>query len=361
MGGPRTVLRPTVRLVLCSAVAILLGWAGWRAWLGFQAKQSWEKAESAFRAGRYATALAAAQEVLRARAPDPEASLLAARCLMRLGRGAEAEPFLRRAGAAALPDLKGLARALLEQGRTGQAVPLLREILRLDPRDVDAARSLTGIHQARGEYALAEELASRLVKDPESELVGQALLGTIHQDLATRGVESPATAIQAFERVLQLDPDLERCPIQPRRMFWDFLARDLIAEGRAADARRHLEKALAGGDEPGLLDLLGQAHWAEGRADQAGRCWERALALDPSRSDPWIGLGQIALREGRAAAAVRYLTRARELSPNSVNPLYKLIQAHRRLGQHREADEIQQRLDALRQAGGAGDTPAPGR
>jgi tetratricopeptide (TPR) repeat protein len=351
MGGPRTGLRRTVRITVGVGAVVLVAWTGWLGWLAFQARRSWNEAQEAFQAGRYATALDAATAVLRTRPTALEASLLAARCLMRLGRIAEAEDYFRRAGQLALEDQRARAQALLEHGQIDRAIPVLLEVLRLDPDDPDAVRSMAAIHQARGEYALAEVLAKRLIQSPAGELVGQGLLGTIYHDMADRGKSSPLAAIQALERVLELDPELVRCPIQPKRLFWEFLARDLLAEGRTAEARKHLTKALASGEDAGLLELLGRTHWSEGQLDQAERCWQRALELDPSLSDTWIELGQLALRKDRAAEAVRYLTRASELSPNSVNPLYKLIQAHRRLGQHNEADAIQQRLDALRREG----------
>jgi tetratricopeptide (TPR) repeat protein len=240
-----------------------------------------------------------------------------------------------------------------------RAISVLEEILRLDPRDSEALRQLAAIRHARGEYSLAEELAKRLVADPASEVVGQSLLGMLHHDLASRKVETPGAAIAAYLRVLELDPDLVRTPIQPQRVFWDFLARDLIAEGRPADARRYLDRALAQDRDPGLLELRGQTYWAEGQIDRAGSCWQEAMQLDPSRSDPWLDLGQVALRQGRCADAIKYLDRALELSPNSVNPLYKLIQAHRRLGHDRQADELQAKLEAIRSSTPAESSPAP--
>jgi tetratricopeptide (TPR) repeat protein len=337
-----------VRRGLVVLLLLILAWGGWHAWLAWRSRHSLAGAQAAFAAGRYATALDAAREFLGIKPGDPWGSLLAARSLSRLERDDEADLYFRQAGKFALEDQKKRAVLLVQQGRVDRAISVLRDILRLDPRDPDALRQLSAIHQSRGEYLLAEGLAERLVNDPESEVVGQSLLGTIHHELATQRVETPGAAIVAFERVLELDPELRRTPIQPKRLFWDFLARDLIAEGRTAEARKHLERALALGLDPGLLELLGQTYWSEGKLDQARECWEQALKLDPSKSDPWIDLGQLALRKDRNAEAIEYLNRALKLSPNSVNPLYKLLQAHRRLGHDGQADQIQRKLDSLR-------------
>jgi tetratricopeptide (TPR) repeat protein len=319
------------------------------------------KADAAFAAGRYARALDAARELLRIKPGDARGSLMAARSLVHLGRDDEADVFFRQAGTLALEDLRERVLVLAQQGRDDRAMMVLQEILRLDPRDPEALRQLSAIHHSRGEYVLAIRLAERLVNDPVNEVVGQSLLGTLHHDMAAQRVETPGAAIAAFERVLDLDPELRRTPIQPKRLFWDFLARDLIAEGRTAEARKYLERAQAQGLDPGLLELLGQTYWNDGQLDRARQCWEQALKLDPSRSDPWIDLGQLALRQDRNSEAIEYLDRALQLSPHSVNPLYKLIQAHRRLGHVQRAADLQKTLDALRASPQATSTSAGSR
>jgi tetratricopeptide (TPR) repeat protein len=340
------LLRQSFALLVIAAV----GWGGTQVWFRYRADRALREAKAAFHSGRYGTALLDAQDVLRLSPGQPEASLLAGRCLVRLGREAEADPLFRQAGLIALEDLRERANALTARGPADRAIPVLETILQINPQDPEALRRLAAIHHARGEYVLAIELAERLARDSDNEVVGQALIGTVHHDLATQKVETPGAAIEAFERVLELDPDLRKVPIQPKRLFWDFLARDLIAEGRTAQAREHLQRALAGGEDAGLLELLGQTYWAEGEIDQARKCWERAQALDPSRSDPWLDLGQLALHENRNEEAVRYLEHVLRLSPDSINPLYKLIQAHRRLGHSQQANALQKRVDRLRSA-----------
>ena len=76
------------------------------------------------------------------------------------------------------------ARALLQRGQTGRAIPILQQILAVAPEDAQALQQLAAIHHARGEFVLAEQLARRLVKAPDGEIAGQSLLGTIHHDLA---------------------------------------------------------------------------------------------------------------------------------------------------------------------------------
>jgi tetratricopeptide (TPR) repeat protein len=341
-----------LRPIRVAALLVFLacGALGTRTLIDVQSRRWSREGQSALTAGRYASALSLARRVLWLRPGDPRASLLAARCLARLGREPEAAEHYRRAGLLALDDWRDRALRLLRQDKTDEAMPFLEEVLRLDSGDTEAIRSLAAIRHARGEFVLAEQLANRLIAQPSSELVGQALLATIHHDLAARKVETPAKAIRAFERILELDPGLDRCPIQPRRLVWEFLAHDLIAEGRPADARAHLSRALAAGEDPALVELLGRTHWTEGRLDEARRCWERAAELDPSAADPWIGLGQLALRQDRPADAVTHLERALSLAPNSVKPLYSLIQAQRRIGRPDRAVSLQKRLDELRDA-----------
>jgi tetratricopeptide (TPR) repeat protein len=342
--------RRVLRVALTFLLVAGLGWGGWWGWRSYQAHRNLRRSEDAFATGRYGTALLAAEEVLRVKPRDERASLLAGRCLVRLGREEESEARFRQAGGLALEDLRDQANTLVLHGATEAAIRVLRLILEINPQDPEALRRLAAVHHARGEYVLAIELAERLAHDPENEVIGQTLIGTVHHDLAAQKVETPAAAIMAFERVLELDPKLRRIPVQPKRLFWDFLARDLIEEGRILDARKHLQHALAGGEDAGLLELLGRTYWADSEMDQARKCWERARELDPSRSDPWLDLGQLALHQNHNEEAVRYLERALELSPDSVTPLYKLMQAHHRLGHDQRAEQLKKHLDQLRSA-----------
>ncbi|AHG90598.1 protein of unknown function DUF4388 [Gemmatirosa kalamazoonensis] len=90
-----------------------------------------------------------------------------------------------------------------------------------------------------------------------------------------------------------------------------------LHEGRAEDALRHAEAALA---EDATLapahKTAGDAHYRAGRFADAAACYERAVAIAPAAgADAWLRLGNVRLRQGdRDAAAVAW-RRALEVDP----------------------------------------------
>jgi Flp pilus assembly protein TadD len=157
-------------------------------------------------------------------------------------------------------------------------------------------------------------------------------------------------AVFAFDRVLALDPDLERMPLKPRSMFWTDYGSNLLAVGRWAEARRALHRALEEGDDPKVADLLGQSYYLEGALDDAERWWRLALQWDPGRSGTWWRIGKLELQRGRPAAALEPLRRAAALEPKAIGPLYSLALAYRGLGRREESDRILEQARRLRSA-----------
>ena len=76
---------------------------------------------------------------------------------------------------------------------------------------------------------------------------------------------------------------------------------------RTRGARR--ARALRAGRAPG--SSIAKAQIQRGRFAEAKQSLERALALDPEKSEPWLGLGFLAEREGRSEEAIQRYERAR--------------------------------------------------
>ena len=222
------------------------------------------------------TALRRALDHLDRRPASRAAALLAARCLSRLDFAEKAEPYYRRAGPLGLDDLHIRAYGLVRANRREEAVGAYQDILARRPDDVLALRRLAAVRiaQARRDEALA--LADRLIRIPSGAVIGHTLAGVVHHD-----TESPERAVAAFERVLALDPDLRLMPLNPRSMFWTYLAQDLLALGRPAEARRGLARALSGSGDATLAGLMGQAYRQEGDFDEAERWLAPGVGVGP--------------------------------------------------------------------------------
>jgi tetratricopeptide (TPR) repeat protein len=292
-------------------------------------------------------ALRRALDHLETRPGDPDASLLAALCLSQLDYAEQAESYYEPA-ASRRPLTReqlhiraiGLARGNLRD----RAAAAYEEILRTHQDDDEALQKLAAVYYSQSRYKEALNLAVRLSRSPTKKwsVAGHALVGVVHHD-----EHRPGPAVAAYEKVLALDPELQ-CLSLPPDLFFSDLARDLIDEGRASDARSYLHRYLGSRDDPALLDVLGSAYLAEGNESEAEQCWKRAADLNPRLHRPWLNLGKLSLRRGRIAEAITFLDRSHAIDPRAYGPVYQMGLAYRRLGRLSEAKKYGDLAESLR-------------
>jgi tetratricopeptide (TPR) repeat protein len=311
------------------------------------------KAQAAYDKRDFRTALRAAQDHLKRWPGDRRAALMAARCLTRLGGARQAEEYYRRCGPLELADLQDRAYSLVLMGQPEQAAGIYYEIIQQWPEEVLALKRLAAVLMELKQWKAALLLSERLIRIPEGEVAGHTLAG-----IGFHVSRHPAEAVASFEQVLQVDPELKQMPL-PHALFWDHLALDLLALGRAREARGYLVRALAKGEEAGLRELLGVTYEREGSLDQAEACWRQALTRDPDNTDALLDLGRLALGRGRFDEAVRLLERAVERSPHSIDPVYNLSRVYRLKGDVAKAEHYEATAAQLRrsqpQHGGMGE------
>jgi tetratricopeptide (TPR) repeat protein len=278
---------------------------------------------------------------------DPEAARIAARCLTALDFAPEAEPYytVARAGGALAPDdLSARALGLARGNHREPAIAAYEEILARRPDDADALQRLATLYYSQTRLKQALETAERLAKAPGGAVAGNALIGIVcHDD------HKLDRAIRAFEKVLELSPDLSGLAL-PASLFYQDLAQDLLDAGRPADARRHLLRALSSQNDPALMSQLGKAYKREGQDEEAVRCWKTAAEWDPQLAGPWLNLGLYALERNRIDEAVGALEKASALDGAALEPTYQLGLAYRRAGRPADADRCRKQAERIRQA-----------
>lgn len=279
---------------------------------------------------------------LRHRPWSREAALLAARCFSQLDYADEAEHYFRRAGRLSLDDAHWHAFGLARANRHAQAIQAYREILARWPDNVVALRRLAAVQLAMQDRAETLKLAERLIKIPRAEAIGYTLRGVVHHN-----AEDREEAVAAYERVLQLDPELSDMPL-PRRMFWGELADDLVALGRIGEARSYLRRAFAATPDAFLLKMLGRAARLEGDVEDAERCFRQAAQLDPRDAFAHVHLGQLAMQRRQFEAALDELKNALRLDPRHYQAAYNLALSLRQLGRVEEAERYEQIAADLR-------------
>ncbi|WP_435010350.1 tetratricopeptide repeat protein [Tundrisphaera lichenicola] len=307
------------------------------------------EARLAFQNREYSTALRLAKDHLRRWPGDRSALLMAARAATRSGQPEKAETYYQKAGRLSLDDLHDRAFGLIRLKQVDQAAQIYREILADHPDDALSIKRLAAILMDQLKYKEIPDLAARLIRVPGEEVAGQTLAGIsahVRKDFDQAAI--------AFGRVLELDPELRSMPL-PSSMFWNHLAIDLMAQGRNAEARAHLTRALEHSSDAGLQELLGQTYYHEGQVDEAEHCWRMALDRDPDSIDTLLDLGGLELKRSRAAEAITLLSRATRLSPGSVEAFHNLGMACKMAGDPTAAERYLRRASDLRKGG----NPAP--
>jgi tetratricopeptide (TPR) repeat protein len=299
---------------------------------------------TAFERHQYQSALKAALLHLSWFPSDRRASLMAARCVMRLGRGPEAEAYYQKAAPLGLADAQARAYNLVNLNQPKQAVVAYEELLNRWPDDVLALKRLAAVWMGMKHWRDVLRLADHMIAIPAEEVSGQTMAAIAHHEL-----KHYDQAITSCLRVLEIDHRLERMPL-PRTLFWNNFSLDLIASGRTEEARRYLRQALTDCQDAGLMELLGLTYSQQGAIDEAERCWRQAESWDPNNADVCLDLGQLALSRNRWNEAVDLLKRAADQSTEAIGPLYSLSQAYRMLGNDGEAQRYRRLADVRRQA-----------
>jgi serine/threonine protein kinase/Tfp pilus assembly protein PilF len=261
-----------------------------------------------------------------------------AELLKRLGQGDEAQRLLARAGAAparTARDLGLLAGDLAFQGRFREAVPLLQQATRDDPRNFWVWFDLGLCH----EY-LAEDAAAAACYGTCLALWPDFAPLYVKRGLAYLRQHDYAQACADFDRAIRAQPE------QVETYLHRGLAR--LGLNRPAEALADLTHALDRG-APYTRIYFMRARVREQMGDLAGarRDREEGLRRRPSDEQSWVARGVARLADD-AGAALADFDAALALNPRSLAALQN--KAHvlaERLGRTEEALAVLDRLLAL--------------
>ena len=183
------------------------------------------------------------------------------------------------------------ALLLHRQGALADAALRYSQVMRREPRNVDAVFLLALIMTQQGQVAEAQKLLRKAVKLAPAHASAHHLLGNV---LKEGGQQEEA--LRSFKRALTYKPDLFDAYTQAAQM--------LIERGEQAEA-------LA--------------------------IHDRALAANPGRPEPWINRGLALHTLGQLDNAVASFDRALQMKPDFFEALFNRGNALAALGQHPEA------------------------
>lgn len=189
----------------------------------------------AFQGGRLDEAESLAERTLRLAPRFSPALQLLGMIAGRTGRGSLAIKWLREAAARdqESPDIRvELARVLCAEGRAADAVPVFQDALRLRPDD-------PAIHDGLGLAYLGARRVSEAVGSFQAAAAARPDLAaySCHLGSALEGLGRDRAAIEAYEQALRAAPDLDEALVG--------LGRVLQEIGDFDQASGHLERAIA--------------------------------------------------------------------------------------------------------------------
>jgi predicted O-linked N-acetylglucosamine transferase (SPINDLY family) len=256
-----------------------------------------------------------------------------------------------------------------QAGRLREAEARYREVLRIDPENIDALHFLgvTAYQQGRHEEAgrlISQSLSREANNAPAHNNLGNVLVAQGRLEEAIESFEQAIAlkadyvdaytnlaavrvrrneldqAVACYERALSIAPD------SPRLHF--NLANLLPRQGRLEEAIESYRRAVAlKPDFPEAYSNLGNALRQIGRPEEAVACCKQALALKSDFADALCNLG-IALKDlDRLEEAINSCREALALEPGSVEGHYILGDILVNAGRHDEAMECFRKALAL--------------
>lgn len=203
-----------------------------------------------------------------------------------------------------------LALAMLNAGRTRDAISACQALVKAFPRHADGWHLLGLIALQGGEYAAAADMIGKAVELAPTNADYHANRGAAFQE-----AQQPAAAVEHFDRAIALRPDVAE--IHYNR------AKALFQLGQTAPAIDGYGRALA--LNPNLTD----AHYNRARAFHEQRqlqaaCdgYTAALALEEDYTDALYGLGLAEHGLGRSEAALASFDRVIAAAPDFAEAHY---------------------------------------
>jgi len=189
----------------------------------------------------------------------------------------------------------GNANEVIGEGQSqtvNRAVEQFKEVVRLDPSDVESALWLARLYRLQNQHDKAEDVLRGILKNDSENEAG-------------------------VEQLTQL----------------------LLDEGKSADAIALLEGMTSKSSSPTLLDLLGDAYTQTKDLPKAEAAYRKAVELDPSETSHQRGLGQTLLSEEKYPEALEVYQKLSDLMPDDADVYLRLAQIYRELHQMDKAEE----------------------
>jgi Tfp pilus assembly protein PilF len=208
-----------------------------------------------------------------------------------------------QAGAADGNALWARASELAQSGKLREADKVLAKLSKIAPDHADVLGLRGTLKVQAGKHAQALPLLKQAIRLDDGNATTHASLAVAYEGLA-----KPDEAKRHYFRALELDPNQARIHLNLGALLWQEKDRD----GAVGHYRRAIEL------EPEFSDAhvyLGHAMHYLGRIDEALRCGETAVRLAPASAKAHLTMGLSLQSDGRGEEALHHYRRAIELNP----------------------------------------------
>ena len=212
------------------------------------------------------------------------------------------------------------AHLSLKKGNLDRALEFMQQALAKDPESVYLKRELAGFWLMKKDTAAAIQLLDDVLVSHPDDVDTLILAGRIHQN-----INQPEAAVDAFTRVIALDPSQQNIYLQLGSMYMDqeqwvqaeqvyeqlvknfprsyagyfFLGRINAIKGDGKTAKAYFEKTLA--LEPELVESrfeLGALYETDKRYDKAASIYNDVLKQNPGNAQASMALGHAYYHQG---------------------------------------------------------------
>lgn len=236
----------------------------------------------------------------------------------------------------ALGETMQRAVALHQSGKMEQALALYREVLALQPDNIDALHLTAVAHCQNRDFELALPLFEHVIRLKPDFAEAWNNLGK-----AFKSLDRNEEAEQAFVRATELAPKMAEA--------WTNLGRMMRRKGSTEESIAFYRKALeAGTGDAEAHHFLGVTLKDAGRGDEAIAEYRKALELKPDYADAWNNLAAALRDRGDLKGAIETYEKAIEVRPDFAAALTNLGNALQEAGRideairrHREALALQ--------------------
>lgn len=280
-------------------------------------------------------------EFLESHPDNSRGRALQARILFHVDRPEEAIKIFEEVGPGELEELQDFARCYVSLEEYSKALPLMEQVLRLDPNYTDTLYEITTCRMKMARLQEALESAQQLATQSGQEAKGNLLIASIQSELDNR-----SGTLAAFEKVLEHEPEAENLGIPAWQVFYLY-GSALLLDGQVEPAVTRLERSLEINRHPDTYVKLGEAYLTAGEGQKAEQAWRMAINMIPNHPSAREKLASYELSQGNAEQALEWL-KPLENGVNSSTLAYSFQRAHQLLGNAEEMEKWQAKAERLR-------------